>query len=164
MLWARETPEKAKVAVVSFNSKNEQGMELVSVLKKELQKTNWVQVVDFEKSPDFVFFVRQARETLPKFDRIVFSVAVTQSLPAPVLDELAKQQISYKVLPAFNKKNLPKEGTFVREYVTREMWKEYRYLLDLKTYAFEKKETPAYLKQVAENGLTAISRVYRVQK
>ncbi|NOY79035.1 MAG: hypothetical protein GXO76_14375 [Calditrichaeota bacterium] len=163
-LWAQGIPRKAKIALVSFDSRKDWNPATTSGLKQALEETGWVQIVDFENSPDFVFFIRHADTNTLHSDLTVFSVAFMQSLPAPWLDELAKEEISYKLMPAFRNKKLPKNGKFVREYVTREMWKEYRYLLDLRTYAFKKREAPTYWKQVASDGLAAVSRVYRVQK
>ncbi len=159
-LWSQPPQPKAKIALSSFGSKSKWQSEVQSALTKELQKSGWVKVVDFENSPDFVLFVQTARQDPSESGTRIFSLAVTQSLPAPWLDHLAKEEIPYKVMPVFQKKKLPKEGKFVREYVTRQMLQEYRYLLDLKSYAAAKDSLPQQYRQMARNALLSISGVW----
>ncbi len=157
---SQTAPAKAKVAISFFGPKAQWNAEIEPVLKKELGESGWVKVVDFENSPDFVLFVQSAEQGVSQSTPRVISVAVTQALPAPWVDYLAKEEIPYKVMPAFKREKLPKKGKFVREYVTRQMLQEYRRLLDFKTYAVEKNSLARGYKQMANDALTAISRVW----
>ena len=163
-LHAQKDPRPAKIAIVSWENGPLQS-KIKTALQEELKKSDWVKVVTNEEDPDFVFSFRTQAVRSADSNQIALGVVFAQSLPSPILEYCAKEEVPYKtVFASQKKKKLAKGGKFIREYVSKEMLKYFRNVLNLKVYTFPKSALQETCKTVAHDGLKAVSAVYKIKK
>lgn len=162
-LRAQDPPRVVTVGLTTFGKLTPVRQLLLSEIRRNLEKVTWVRVVGLDKNPNCVVTLQVKSAPAGPLEQKILAVAVEQSFPENWLHYLAKQEVPYKILPSWRRKKLPSKGKWVRQYVTREMFQNYRNLLDLKVYGFQKATLSDVGKQAAQDVLFAMKRVFRFE-
>ena len=162
-LRAQYPPRVVTVGLTTFGKLTPVRQLLLSEIRRNLEKVTWVRVVGLDKNPNCVVTLQVKSAPAGPLEQKILAVAVEQSFPENWLHYLAKQEVPYKILPSWRRKKLPSKGKWVRQYVTREMFQNYRNLLDLKVYGFQKATLSDVGKQAAQDVLFAMKRVFRFE-
>lgn len=105
----------------------------------------------YSEEPVFEFFINS--ETINKNENeIVLSVIATIKLPEEVIKLGKKNEIFYSIRGSKNKwKNLPKEGKFIREYVTEEYLKQFNDIYEHEIYIIPETKLEEQCKKIIDD-------------
>jgi len=133
---------------------------LLSETVKQYFNTEIEKKATLSKNSIFKIFLNTTRITRQEADEIVLSVITAMTLPDEVVQLGKENEIFYSVYGKKEKpENLPKEGKFIREYVTEEFLKQFNDIYRHEIYVVKETKLQEKCKEIVDEFFTTFVRL-----
>jgi len=143
----KKQPIKVGIRISGHGKITENDRKIRQVLNNEIEKR-----AILSDDPLFELFI--STEEIKKSDEneIILSVLTTIKLPDEVIELGKKNEIFYSIHSSKKKyKNLPKEGKYIREYVTEEYLKQFHDIYDHEIFIVPETKLEEQCKKIIDN-------------
>lgn len=135
-------PKVNVTMIAESNSPSDLDRTVINSFKEALNEKGMLTAENFDFSIDILVDAKMFN------DKIVISVTTFGVIPPEVVSLGGKAEIFYVTMKEEQKKNLTEEGKSIREYMSREYMKNFRFINDNYLDVIDKSDLEAYCRKI----------------